>query len=157
MRHLLAAFVLGFLVSASLDPGPAQAQTIAKITPEQFTTALKRAGYPGEVKKGQDNDKFVLTKMQNYNVVVFFFNCDNAGCPAIEFFVKFTKDDALNVDYANSWNKQYRFAKASIADDGGLVFVYDVAFTGGVTQQHVQEMCKLYDLLLETLNGFNPG
>lgn len=156
MRHLLAAVVLGCLVSGSLAQGPAQAQTIAKITPEQFTTVLKRGGYPGEVKRGPDNEKFVLTRMQNYNVLVFFFNCDNTGCPAFEFFVKFTKDDTMNVDYANSWNRQFRFAKASIDTDGGLVFVYDVPLTGGVTQQHVQEMCKLYDLLLEAFNGFNP-
>ena len=154
MRHWLAAAIVGCLVLSSPGQSLAESQTVTKITPEQFTAILKRAGYPSSVRQS-DNQKFVLTKMQDYAVYVQFYDCDSKGCPAIQFWVKFAKDDAMTINYANAWNNQYRFAKAVIAPDGGLIFELDATFVDGVTQGHIEETCKLFDVLLDEFNGFH--
>lgn len=155
MRHLLAAAIVGCLVLSSPGPSLAESQTVTKITPEQFTAVLKRAGYPSSVRQSADNQKYVLTKMQDYAVYVEFYDCDGKGCGSMQFWVKFAKDDAMTIDYANAWNANWRFAQAVIEPDGGLLFKLDATLAGGVTQGNIEDTCTLFDGLLKQFNGFH--
>src|SRR5262245_34696070 len=77
-------------------PAPAPAGgALSKVTAEQVASALTAAGFRAQVvTKG--NNKFVTTKMRNFNVSAAFFACDGQGCGSMQFISWF--NDKVNLD-----------------------------------------------------------
>jgi hypothetical protein len=136
-------------------PAPATATggAFSKVTPEQVASALTQAGYRAQVTT-KNNNKFVTTKMHNFNVTVTFYGCDMQGCGSLQFISWF--NDKVTLDFVNAWNARWRYTKAAIDNDGDLAFSLDVLAAGGVTLDNVRENAKLFDALLGELTKFNP-
>ena len=141
---------------AQLGPAQGKGQTVAKVTPEQFASALTAAGYRSQVATA-NNQKYIKTAMAGYNALVFFYDCNNQGCGNFQFWVGFTKDPVFTIAYANAWNERWRFVKAAIdSSDGGLLLTQDFTIGGGVSLDNIKEHAGLFDYILRQLGDFKP-
>jgi len=155
----LIALVVGCLLMnadysfAQLGPRaqqqPAAGQALSRVTPEQVATALTQAGIRSQVAT-VNNEKIVrMTIGQLKSPAVFFSDCNNQGCGNLSFMAFIAADASWTLDVMNTWNSQWRYAKASLDSDGSVSFSMDVLVSGGVTLENIKENGKLFAALLE--------
>ncbi|HLL28062.1 MAG TPA: YbjN domain-containing protein [Xanthobacteraceae bacterium] len=166
MRALTLTVKIAVLCSVLVIPGWASAQdaqtkavdpsqVVTSVTVEQVKGILEAGGYKAVLQSGNDGTKYLKSQMSGYATYVFTAGCSGDNCSVVEFYLGFTKDPSLTVNYANAWNNSYRFARAYIESDGNFSFEYDVSTSGGVTLGSILEAAKTFDLLVEKLKNFN--
>ncbi len=161
MRILVMIAVCGCFLLAAPAPSNAQDEqrapggVISRIQPEDLASILTAAGYRSQV-QSDNTGKYVATTMSGYSVLVFLYDCKAQGCSSIQFWTGFGGDQALNLEFANAWNTQWRFAKANLDDQGNFIFTYDIMLDGGVSAENIKVGAGLFDYLLGELNQFSP-
>jgi Putative bacterial sensory transduction regulator len=161
MRSLVMIAVCGCFLLATPAPSNAQDEqrapggVISRIQPDDLAAILTAAGYRSEV-QSDNSGKYVATTMSGYSVLVFPYDCKAQGCSSIQFWTGFSADPALDLEFANAWNTQWRFAKANLDVQGNFIFTSDVFLDGGVTAENIKASAGLFDYLLGELNQFNP-
>jgi hypothetical protein len=131
----------------------AQSQVLTTVTPQQVATVLQTAGYRASV-LNENGSTFVKSSMSGVTVFVDFPGCTNNNCVSLVFHAIWN-DPSLNVNFANSWNAAWRYAKAYIDDKGYFHFMFDVNLDGGVTSDNIRQDAVLYDYLLGQLLKFS--
>src|SRR4051794_26203592 len=112
-------------------------QVLTNINAQLVAGILQQNGYPAEIVSDQ-NGAYIKTAINNTNVAVAFYSCDNQGsCRSFEFWTYWSKDPGLNERYANAWNAKYLFARAYVDADGDFDFVMDVNADGGITAKTI--------------------
>jgi hypothetical protein len=67
---------------------------------------------------------------------VFFYNCtDNTDCRTIQFYVGYNEPNSATHETMNAWNRDNRFGRAYVGDDGIARLEMDIDLDdGGVSQ-----------------------
>jgi Putative bacterial sensory transduction regulator len=130
-------------------------QVLTKLNAKQVAGILQQIGYRSEVVNDKNGD-YIKATINNTNVAVGFYNCDNQGCRSFQYWTYWAKDPGLNETYANAWNKNYLFAKAYVDSEGDFDFVMDVNADGGITVNTIAESARWFDALLGELFKFQP-
>lgn len=160
MRMFSLAAVLGLLMMIPAQANAEEGERVgaapfSRVQPEKLAEILTAAGYDSEV-LSDEFGKYLATNMSGFSVLVFPYDCQASGCSSMQFWTGFTADPSLNVEFANAWNLQWRFAKAYLDGDGNFNMSQDVMFDGGVTAENVTANARLFDYLLGELQQFNP-
>ncbi len=142
MRVLFAILTCCLLImvgqaNAQLRP---QGQTVSKITQEQFASILKDAGYSAKVQ-----EKSVTTKVNGYNILVWFYGCGDGGCGAYGLSAFFK--DKTTLEKANKFNGSFNFLKAIMTKEGIRIDM-DATVQGGVSSQNIVTNVELFSALL---------
>lgn len=117
---LILLLATGLLAAAPTAKQPQSSSYIAGL--------LRDAGYKAEIGKDNSGDPKISTKINGITTSIYFFNCDAGQCGSFQFYAGFDKTVALTA--VNDWNKNKRYARSYIPDDGGIALEYDVDLTG---------------------------
>jgi Putative bacterial sensory transduction regulator len=130
--------------------GQPQPQVVTTVTAKQVATVLQSAGYRASVITDADGSKSVKSTMNNTTIWVTFAACNNDNCSVIRFYTGWQRDPngPLTINFANTWNANWRYAKAYIADNGNFYFVLNVDLEAGVTLDTIKSEAGLFDYLL---------
>ncbi len=137
---------------AAPPSGNAGQQVVTEFTPDQVASILRDAGYRAEIV--HENEKYhILTGMGGYKVVLYLY-CNNGKCTSLDWDVSFTAAPKYTLTLVNKWNREKRYAKAYIANDGAFYLEYSLDFSGGVTKQTLASSASLFDSFVNGLDGW---
>jgi len=140
----LGALVLFATPQLSSAETGTRSSIINRITQEDMADVLREAGYRAEIKQGKEQ-RYIRTAMSGYKVGVYFYDCNDEGCAALQLSTLFDKAPNLTIEAANSWNSQHRYARAYLdSSDGTFLFEYDFVLTG-VTTAYIKDNLSLYE------------
>ena len=132
--------------------GSAAQQVVTEFTPDQVAAILRDAGYRAEIV--HENEKYhILTGMGGYKVVLYLY-CKDTKCTSLDWDVSFTAAPKYTLTLVNKWNREKRYTKAYIANDGAFYLEYSLDFTGGVTKQTISSSASLFDSFVTSLDGW---
>ena len=147
---LLGAAILGAGVQGSFAQTGSHSEVMTKITPEAMAAVLRDAGYRAEIQQGKST-KYIRTAMAGYKVAVYFYDCEEDGCGAMQLSTGFDKSPRLTATLANKWNSEHRYARAYVdPSDGSFYFEYDFVATG-ITNAFIKDNLTLYEQQLGNL------
>jgi hypothetical protein len=149
MRALL------FLVLAL---GAALAQASLKgITSEELEGVLKEAGIPYE---RTDEGQYRL-EMAGLKKVWLAMDFCQERCEVLALSAGFTLEGPADLDLANAWNKDHRFSRAYVDEEGNIWLESELDLSGGVSLGAVRAFLELFrdhslpDFMAHI--GFEPG
>lgn len=116
----------------SADTQPAIVLT--QVSTEHMERLLSRQGYAYSV----DEDGDLVWMHDGYKSIVLISREKNN----LMFKAVFT-DGAGSLETVNNWNKNVRFSRSYMSDEGETVLELDLDLDGGVTEQHVIEWLKV--------------
>jgi hypothetical protein len=138
---LIVAPQIGFAETGS------RGAVMDRITQKEMAALLRDAGYRAEITQGKES-RYIRTAMSGYKVAVYFYDCTDDGCAALQFSTIFDKAPNLTIHVANSWNAQHRYARAYIdTSDESIFFEYDFMLNG-VTTKFIKDNLSLYETQL---------
>jgi len=80
---------------------------------------------------------------------IYFMNCtDNADCEDVNFYAGFL-DLKPDMDVINAWNRDKRFGKAYLDQDGDAVVEMDVNLEHGVTSDNMDAAFAVWQLVVD--------
>jgi hypothetical protein len=117
IARLTTVILLGFAA-------PAPAQVIGDS--EVIETLMLDYGLP--VHRGSDDygDPWILSEIDGIRFSVYFYDCAAGGCGSIQFIAGFDEGRPVDLRRVNSWNREYRFAKAYLDESGHALLEMDV-------------------------------
>lgn len=141
MRLFLAVL---FLVGAAL------AQTVVKgLTPAELEAVLKQSGIPYE-KTGAQEYRVEMAGLKKVWLYLDF--CQGDRCGVLSLSAGFTLEEPPDLELVNQWNREHRFSRAYLDDEGAVWVESDLDLTGGVSLGAVQAFLELF--AEETLPDF---
>ena len=133
MAFRLALFAVLALAAAA----PARAELVTAKDPGKIAALLTERGYRAEIVEGKDAT-YIKSSDSGAPVTIFFLNCTGrTDCTTLQFYTGY--NDLKNIPLAtiNEWNKQRRFARAYIDNDGDPVIEMDVDMDfGGIAREN---------------------
>lgn len=143
--------------SPPAQPAQPAAGIVRGTNPELTVQALKSVGY-SDVEFVEVNDaRQVQAKVNGVTIRVYHYGCENNVCSSVAFYTSFGKQQQIDANYINAWNREKRFAKLYVESNGALSFDMDVHFTGGVSQEYLASSARLFGTLLKVLFEFKPA
>lgn len=109
------------------------------MTVEEVAAWMKSAGLEPKIKKTDKGEPYVSTVKDGVNFDVDLYDCDAGRCRALQFTASFDMKEALALTKANEWNRQKRYVRMYIGDDGDPVFQYDANVAPGGTFEALQD------------------
>jgi len=125
------ALVLG-LVFVAL---PGHARQISAGDPDGLLTHLTSEGIQAQLTKDDYGDPKINVRQGGTVFSIYFYGCQDAlACTSLQFFVGYRTDGAWTIDQANAWNKERRYTRAYISEEGSARLEMDLlSGTGGIS------------------------
>lgn len=149
MKQLL----LGAAAASLLGLGAAQAQVVGD--PDVVMTLLQDYGL--KVTKDTDSvgDPLLSTRIEGTNFDIYFYSCDEGPCQSIQFSAGFDLDQPMSAGKINEWNRDKRFGKAYLDDDGDPYIEYDINLDfDGVGAKNFDDTIDLWRVVLADFRDF---
>lgn len=142
IRTILTAALLGALAL------PAAAQVMAD--PDVVATFLEDYGLKVTRDTDDEGDPMLQSRIEGTYFDVFFYGCTEAkNCTSIEFSAVFETNAPMKYAEVNDWNRQNRFARAYLDDDGNPNIEFDVNLDfEGVGGKNFDDTIDLWRLAL---------
>ncbi len=142
MKRVRWSVVPLMVIVLTLTTAYAAETIIKKMTPEQLAIIVKDMGAP---------------KIQVENETTIFFSLNNIAIMAeiqgegtdvrLISIIEMEGSQDTKLLRVNNWNKEKRFSKAYVDDDGDIVFEHDVDFEKGITQEQLRQSIRTFSLL----------
>jgi hypothetical protein len=129
------AFALGCAAALGFA-APAAAADVQAQDPQSVVGALQQAGYRAQLDQDDTGDPLIRSAASGSDFLIFFYNCtDNADCRTIQFYAGYSEPSGATVETMNVWNRENRFGRAYLGDDGIARIEMDVDLDdGGLSQ-----------------------
>lgn len=114
---------------------PAQAQMVTASNPSSVLAALKADGLEGKIVETSDEDPKIESSLPDTDTVfdVLFYDCtDHKNCRAIQLSSAYDFD--AGADVLAAWNKDYRYARAYVDEDGAVLEMDLLLSSGGISR-----------------------
>jgi len=133
MRRL--AFALACAAGLGLAV-PAAAAEVQAQNPQTVVAALQQAGYRAQLATDDTGDPMIRSAANGSDFLVFFYNCTgNADCRTVQFYAGYSEPNSATFETMNAWNRDNRFGRAYLGDDGIARIEMDVDLDdGGMSQ-----------------------
>jgi hypothetical protein len=141
MRALIIAGMLGLLAAT-----PAAAQNVTAKEPEALAKVLRDAGYKAVLEKDSAGDPMIVTAADGSNIRVLFYNCENnRNCLTVQFYVGFDTEKSPGMSVINQFNREKRFVRAYLDDEGDPALELDVNLDfGGMTAGNFKDTFEVF-------------
>lgn len=143
----MRSLFLGLLFLVSL-PAAAVAQNITAQDPQSIIRALQDYGVAATLTETTEGAPLIDTKLEGLFVTVYFYDCDDAktNCQNITFEAIFNMTNGYDIQLANDWNSNNRFASSYRDQDGAAVLVTDVNLSnGGMSPDLFRDVIEWWD------------
>ncbi|WP_114311751.1 YbjN domain-containing protein [Thermus caldifontis] len=146
------------LLAASMFLGLALGQGLVKgLSPVEVEGVLRQAGLTYE---RVDAREFRLEMAGLKKVWLYLDYCQEERCGVLTLSAGFTLDEALDLEVLNAWNRDRRFSRAFLDEEGTVWVESDLDLTGGVSLGAVEAFLDLFaeEILPEFMDhiGFEP-
>ena len=116
---VLTVFVLG----ATISP----AEQIKASDPDGMMAFLTSEGIEATLGEDDYGDPNIRIQYYKTRFSIYFYDCkDGKNCQAIQYYVGYRVDGDWTQEQANVWNRERRFAKAYLTDNGSARLEYDI-------------------------------
>ncbi len=133
----------------------AGAQVLVDATEVQSIAAIAREYGTAEVDKDTVGDPMLSGEMEGLSYLVFFYGCtEGADCQSIQFYTYWTNPGDVEIDTINAWNRDKRFAKAYLDDDGDPVLEMNVNLFAGVTRTNLSDTFEWWLVLMDLFEEY---
>ena len=135
---------------------PAVAGQITAANPEDVLKAMQNFGLVATLTKDQDGDPEIDSRVSKSEFHVLFFGCENnKNCTSIELRAAYDLKDPLSASFINEWNRDKRFTRAYIDDEGDPFIEMDLnlAFDGD-GEKNFEDTLDWWRVSLETFEEF---
>ena len=148
MRNLTLGLALMAVLAAPAGAAGAGAEETIDATAPARILALVQ-GY-GEATLGTDNlgDPLIEGRIGEKDYELFFYDCkENRDCKSLTFSATWETEDLTDAMMAG-WNRQKRFGKAYLDQDGNANVEMSVNLHGGVTRANLDDTIDWWRLVL---------
>lgn len=133
MRRTLKALAAA-VVASGLWASGAVAGPIADggLTAKEVARWLQDQGYKAELKVGESGKPYVRSAAEGVSFSIYLYDC-KAGdrCASLQFSASFDLDKPMDLKVVNAWNRDKRFLKAYLDDEGDPFVEYDASVSPG--------------------------
>ncbi|PCD76511.1 YbjN domain-containing protein [Pseudothioclava arenosa] len=144
------ALALGFALAAPA----ANAQVMADV--DVIAVFLQEFGLPTEKTVDPDGDPKIESRIEGTRFAVYFYGCDNGKeCDSIQFSTGFDLKEPMTLEAANAWNRDKRFGKVYLDEDGDPYIEYDVNTDfDGIGSENFDDSIDLWRALLAEFRDY---
>lgn len=133
----------------------AQVRTIDGTDPVQIATALQGAGYKASPGKRDNGDPYIASAANGASFTIEFYGCEGEkACSSLQFYAWYKKEPFFSETLVNDWNKQKRFLKAYIDNDGDLGTTMDVSTLGPMGAENFEDVIDWWTVMSAELVSF---
>ncbi|SKA74611.1 Putative sensory transduction regulator [Paucidesulfovibrio gracilis DSM 16080] len=152
MRQVKTHFtiMLALALCLGLFSGNCFAQSMYDgISGPEMQRILNNMGFSTELTRDDAGDPLINSSEDGLNFQVYFYNCTNDVCEAIQFYSGFTQTNNPSAESINEWNTTKRFGRAYRNNNGDSRVEMDALVTGGVTEQHIRNLASTWKIVLQ--------
>jgi hypothetical protein len=140
--------------TVSQTPTVAQGQTrvqvpqvVTSLTAEEMEAILRAAGYRYErLQQGQQGQVVVFAlRMGNFLAFLGLVDCKGGRCESLQILTPFPTRNRPTLERINAWNREKRFSRAYLDQDGNPVLEWDLGLGEGVTLETVVSFLRIFE------------
>jgi Putative bacterial sensory transduction regulator len=154
MKHI----ALGFMLAAFFLVPPAAANDLPPggMTAQEVADWLRSQGYPAVVKPDPTTpgDQIVSSSIDNINFDMYMYGCAQGRCDSLQYAAGWSPKPNITTDKINGWDRDKRYIRAYIADDGGIWGEYDIDITPGGTYEALTHSLERWRSQLNAFEKF---
>lgn len=147
------ALALGFggVTAAQAKPIPDGGLTL-----EETVAWLQGAGYKAEILTRKDTSKsrYIGSASGGVNFYIDLYDCKTTRCASLQFYSAFDKDKPLTAAKLNEWNKDNRYSRGYIDDEGDPYVEYDANLSPGGTYEALEDDLQVWANSLDSFTTF---
>lgn len=116
---------------------PAAAQIINARDPERVAEILRKEGFQAKADPVKEGEGPIITSSAAGSIFgIYFYNCEaGKNCQSVQFYAGFKKPK-MDLAQINAWNRDKRFGRAYIDEDGDAAIEMDVNIEpGGIPRE----------------------
>lgn len=136
------------LASAIWTP-QASAQAGRGITGPEMVALLQAQGYRAKLGVDEEGDPKIDTAMSGVNATVFFYDCEDGRCGALQFRCGLDLEQGASLEVVNRFNRKYRYANAWLDDERDPFLEFDFEVLHARHAEHVGSQVELWVDLLD--------
>ncbi|MDM7325485.1 MAG: YbjN domain-containing protein [Thermus sp.] len=130
------------LLAGSMFLGLALGQTLVKgLTPEEVAGILQQAGLIYERTEARE---FRLEVAGLDKVWLRLDYCQEERCGVLTLGAGFTLEEVPDLELVNAWNRDRRFSRAFLDEEGAVWVESDLDLTGGVSLEAINTFLELF-------------
>lgn len=156
MRRMTTRTALALGAAALFSAGPARAELINATSPAAIKEIVESQGWPATIVAKPGDDPYIESNRDGLKFLVLFMNCDEGKkCKTLQYYMGFS--DAKDVPLAkfNKWNREKRFARAYLDDEGDPVLEMDVDLDfAGIPRENVGETFNTWASLMDSFREY---
>ncbi|WP_232793370.1 YbjN domain-containing protein [Caulobacter hibisci] len=125
------------------------------LTGPEVAKWLQDAGYKAELTTDKSGDPLVKSAAEGVAFSIYFYDCEaKPRCKAIQFSAGFDLKAPLTAAKINEWNRNHRYLKAYIDDEGDPHIEYDVNVNAGRTQAGLDDDFAVWTSMIGDFTTF---
>lgn len=143
----MRAYIVGLVLAAAT---PANAQDLIDAGDPAGVLAI--AGGYGDAVLTKDGmgDPMVEGSIGGKEYLLYFYDCsENRNCKSLMFSASWEVEEEPDVTRMADWNREKRFGKAFLDEDGSAVVEMNVNLRGGVTRVNLDDTIDWWRLVLD--------
>lgn len=146
-------WALGMGLAMALGTLPAQAQVMGD--PEVVASFLEDYGLRVARDTDSTGDPLLSSRIEGTNFKVYFYGCEEFPCDSIQFSSGFDLAQPLSAMMINEWNRDKRFGKAYLDDEGDPYIELDVNLDmDGVGGRNFDDTIDLWRVVLSEFRTY---
>ena len=144
------------LLAAGLSaPQAAAAQSLVDASEVQTIATVAREFGSVDVDTDSTGDPMLSGQMGETSYAVFFYGCtDGADCQTIQMMSSWVNPGEVNIDTVNTWNREKRFGKAYLDDEGDPVLEMNVNLFAGVSETNLSDTFDWWRVVLDVFEEY---
>jgi len=144
----LLAVILAFSLAVAQGQTPVQVpQVVTSLTAGEMEAILREAGYRYErVEEGAR--VFFSLRMGGLRALLFLTDCRGGRCGSLQLFAGFSMRNPPTLERINAWNREKRFSRAYLDEDGDPALESELDLEGGVTRQAIISFLETFEISL---------
>lgn len=151
---LFAAALATVLAAILAAPAAHSGETIDATDPARVLAAARDFG-DASMTRDSMGDPLIEGHLDGKEYRLYFYDCsENRDCKSLMFFAAWEAGDLTDEAMAD-WNREKRFGKAYIDEDGRAAVEMNVTLHGGVTQANLGDTLDWWRLVLAEFPDFN--
>ena len=133
--------------------------SVAEVTAKNAYTILEAVheyGYTATMEKDNDGDPKIVGRVSSTKFNVYFYGCkENTNCKSLIFKAGYNLSDGLPASKINEWNRNKRFSRAYIDEEGDPFLEMDVNLDyDGVGTKNFQDTLDWWRVSVESFEEF---
>ena len=151
----MAGLVLGGILAATAAQAAPTILHNDGMTGAEVAKWLRDAGYKAELTTDNGGDPVIKSSAEGVSFSIYFYDCEaKPRCKAIQFSAGFDLKQPLTASKLNEWNRDNRYLKAYVDDEGDPHVEYDVNLNASRTKEGLDDDFSIWTSMISDFTTF---